>query len=275
MASTAVEWRHAHRVGFLCACLLACATATHTEDIDSGTSGSDASVDAVSSDSVAWLDGSDAGDVTCTPPLTACSGACVDLQSDDNHCGTCTTTCTADGGTTGTCINGACTVMADGGCNIALTATVTASPYGGAAPCCPPTRANDGVTQAADCGVSTWLEDTPSDPYEPPNWIAYEWPSAQTIKSMHVDTNNETVPNACGKEGRTLGTAEVQWWDGSWVTDGTVSNKSGSWDYTFTSPVTTTRVRLYATHCSGIDASPSTTVVCDPVIYEWEVYSCK
>ena len=37
----------------------------------------------------------DAGPVTCAAGLTACGGVCNNLQADPNHCGTCTTVCSA------------------------------------------------------------------------------------------------------------------------------------------------------------------------------------
>jgi hypothetical protein len=86
---------------------------------------------------------------------------------------------------------------------------------------------------------------------------------------MHIDTTT-TTNNTCGY-GRTLGGAQVQWWNGSsWVTDGTVSGQTNDWDYTFTSPVTTTQVRLYA-----IYAAPTSTTPSNPIIYEWQVTSCN
>lgn len=43
------------------------------------------------------------GTCMCTTGML-CSGACVDTQNDQNHCGSCTTACAADG----SCVNGAC-----------------------------------------------------------------------------------------------------------------------------------------------------------------------
>ena len=41
--------------------------------------------------------------IECMDPLSECSGTCVDLSSDDNHCGSCTTLCS-----TGVCQSGEC-----------------------------------------------------------------------------------------------------------------------------------------------------------------------
>ncbi len=42
---------------------------------------------------------------TCVVPLVACGTECVDLRSDPNHCGTCTTVCTSG------CANSACSTL--------------------------------------------------------------------------------------------------------------------------------------------------------------------
>ena len=71
----------------------------------------------------------DAGTVTCTGGLTACGGACNDLTSDPNHCGTCTTVCsssqicsagrcvTAGGGDGGAVMCGSGLTNCSGACN--------------------------------------------------------------------------------------------------------------------------------------------------------------
>jgi hypothetical protein len=84
------------RLRFLVACLLAgaCAVGTATnEGDDAATTGNDASMGSDTS-----KPGTDAGvdaPKTCTSPTVACADAgCVDLTSDPNHCGGCTTVCT-------------------------------------------------------------------------------------------------------------------------------------------------------------------------------------
>src|SRR5262249_26154186 len=41
---------------------------------------------------------------SCLPGLTNCSGACVDTNNDDNHCGSCANACPAGDG----CVGGKC-----------------------------------------------------------------------------------------------------------------------------------------------------------------------
>lgn len=52
-------------------------------------------------------DGDSEGEVVCGAGLTACEGACVDLTSDDQHCGACGHACKDPTGT-GHCLDGAC-----------------------------------------------------------------------------------------------------------------------------------------------------------------------
>jgi hypothetical protein len=86
-----------------------------------------------------------------------------------------------------------------------------------------------------------------------------------------MDTQSATTSDSCGNLGRTLGGAEVQWWNGStWVTDGTISAKADDWTYTFTSPVTTTQVRLYAIYCTNTLGQTT-----NPIVYEWQVTGCN
>jgi len=99
--------------------------------------------------------------------------------------------------------------------------------------------------------------------------VQLQWPSNRTITSLFVDTRNAVNTNTCGENGRTLGAAVIQWWNGAaWVTDGSVSGKQNDWGYTFSSPVTTTRIRLYDVYVTATN-SPW-----NPVIYEIQVTGC-
>jgi hypothetical protein len=49
-------------------------------------------------------DGDELADVTCGDGESACSGACVDLLADPEHCGSCSTAC----GSRGDCRDGEC-----------------------------------------------------------------------------------------------------------------------------------------------------------------------
>ena len=142
-------------------------------------------------------------------------------------------------------------------------------------PACPraatpytPSDANDGVTEAANCNAWAWIQagNAPGGN----RWITYLWPTAQTIAKIHMDTSSATVTDSCGNLGRTLGAAQVQWWNGAaWVTDGTVSGKLDDWDYTFTQQVTTTRVRLYDVYATNTMGQTS-----NPMAFEWYTYTC-
>jgi hypothetical protein len=55
--------------------------------------------------------------VACGSGYTACSGACVDMQSDNNHCGNCDTVCTtAQKCCSGVCVNYLSDTNNCGGC---------------------------------------------------------------------------------------------------------------------------------------------------------------
>lgn len=71
----------------------------------------------------------------CEASKTACSGACRDLMTDDNHCGMCANPC----GTTGVCRAGACTprvgnfrvgTLGTSGCATAEHSTLTGGAHG-------------------------------------------------------------------------------------------------------------------------------------------------
>jgi hypothetical protein len=49
-------------------------------------------------------DGDEYADVTCGDGRTACQGACFDLLTDPEHCGSCSASC----GTRGSCVDGEC-----------------------------------------------------------------------------------------------------------------------------------------------------------------------
>ena len=56
----------------------------------------------------------------------------------------------------------------------------------------------------------------------------------------------------------------------SWVSDGTVSGQLDDWSYEFTSPVTTTQIRIYGAHADSVGTQNS-----NPMIFEWDVYLCE
>jgi hypothetical protein len=147
-----------------------------------------------------------------------------------------------------------------------LTATPTTSGGGSGAGAggYGPTKLNDGDTEATNCNRYNWVNatNTPGGV-----WLQYDWPSAVRIGSMRVDTKLNT--DTCAATGRTLGAATIQYWDGAaWVTHGSVTNQLNDWTYTFATPITTTRLRLYDVYTTGTVGQLN-----NPVVYEWEVYS--
>ncbi len=102
-----------------------------------------------------------------------------------------------------------------------------------------------------------------------PHWIEYDWSSTKTVGRISIDTTQASSA-ACTLSGRTLAGGTIQYWSGSaWVTVGTVSGKTDDWSFTFPSPVSTTKIRIY-----GVHATDTTGQKSNPVIIEWQVFSC-
>lgn len=113
-----------------------------------------------------------------------------------------------------------------------------------------------------------WIEasSVPEDGY-----FQLEWSTAQTLWGMWIDTNYWENTTCYVPGGVTLAGGTIQWWDGAgWVDDGVVSGQADDWSYTFTSPVTTTRVRIYGAHSTNLGGQTF-----NPLVYEWEVYECS
>ncbi|HEY1957771.1 MAG TPA: hypothetical protein VGH28_19255 [Polyangiaceae bacterium] len=173
----------------------------------------------------------------CASGKAYCGSACVDVLSNDSNCGSCGVACTGSD----VCLGGACITCS--GANEALGATATSSGGGQTDAGFGPEKANDNLLEINGCPNYNWL-DTNNNPTT--SWLQYTWPTAQTLTKIHIDTVSSSN-DPCTSFGGTVSGAQVQWWNGStWVTDGTVSNKSDDWDYTFTAPVVTTQLRLYA-----------------------------
>ncbi|HMR77376.1 MAG TPA: hypothetical protein PKD61_19845, partial [Polyangiaceae bacterium] len=134
--------------------------------------------------------------------------------------------------------------------------------YGGA-------RLNDGLTEA-QCATTTycWITAT-STPGTA--WAQYTWTSAKKVGRIKIDTALPTQTScSVGTCSRNVAGATVQYWSGSsWVTAGVVSGKSGDWEFTFPTPVTTTQIRLYALHAGNACSWNQ-----NPVIWEWDVFEC-
>ena len=48
-----------------------------------------------------------------------------------------------------------------------------------------------------------------------------------------------------------------------------VSDQTDDWSYQFLVPVTTTQLRIYGAHADNVGSQQS-----NPMIFEWDVYSC-
>lgn len=197
----------------------------------------------------------------CAAGTAYCGSACVNVATDPNNCGSCGHTC----GAAMACVAGTCTACAT---NEALTAAASTSGGGQDAYGYGPAAMHDGVLETTSCNKYTWVNASTSSGSE---FLMYTWPAAKLLTKMHMDTSSATVSDSCGNVGRTMGAAQVQWWNGaSWVTDGTVTGQQDDWDYTFTAPVTTTQVRLYAVYATNPGGSADT-----PLTFEWQVTGCN
>jgi hypothetical protein len=197
----------------------------------------------------------------CATGTAYCAGSCIDVLSDVNNCGGCGIMCSSGD----SCVGGSCVACSN--TNVALTATATISGGGSTSPYLP-SDSNDGVLETSNCNDFAWIT---AGNTAGTAWIQYTWTSAHKLTKMHMDTTSATTADTCGNLGRTLGAATIQWWNGSsWVTDGSVSAQLNDWDYTFTSPVTTTQVRLYAVYCTNTMGQTS-----NPIVFEWQVTGCN
>lgn len=132
---------------------------------------------------------------------------------------------------------------------------------GGSLPGYEPYQANNGVGEAQNCLIFSWVHagGAPGS-----SWMSLTWSSPKTVSWIAIDTHQSTL-DSCGVLGRALGGATVQYWDGAaWVAIGTVSGKTNDWSYVFPAPVTTTAIRLYGVYAIGGQNQ-------NPIIYEWRV----
>lgn len=91
------------------------------------------------------------------------------------------------------------------------------------------------------------------------------WPRAYSIGNMFVKQHGSwSNPGR-----RNLAGCDIQWWNGmTWITDGRLSNLNSDFPYTFTSAVTTDRIRMTNLVCSSYPGQQSS----NPCVYEWYVY---
>lgn len=192
--------------------------------------------------------------VVCSGGTTNCSNQCVNLQTDPNHCGTCTKVCSAGQ----VCQSGSCVSTCNPSTNIGTSATGSSSGGGLSTYGYGPEQMVDGKLEAS-CSTDPyhWITAGTSPGS---SWAQLAWSSSKTVARISIDTGT-------GCAGRILAGATIQWWNGSaWVTAGTVSGKTGDWSFTFPSAVQTTKIRLYGVY--------TVSGSINPVIYEWQVFSC-
>lgn len=196
-----------------------------------------------------------AGGHCCASGSEYCSGVCTDVLANAANCGACGKAC--NGGES--CVAGACVACTNS--NYAPSATATSS--GGGVTTYGPQNANDGKLEINACTPYSWLNTSAGSTTE---WLQLTWTTSHTLKSIHVDTTASTN-DSCTLSSQTATGAQVQWWNGTtWVTDGTVSGKTDDWDYTFTTQVTTTKIRLYSVRSKANY---------NAFIFELQAYGCN
>jgi hypothetical protein len=187
----------------------------------------------------------------------------VQLSTDPNNCGLCGKKCSSGQ----VCQSSQCVTTCNPSTNIATGATASSSGGGTVSTGYGPEKMKDGAGESS-CTTNKfhWVTagSTPSS-----QWIEYDWSSAKTVGRISIDTT-QASSTACTGSGRTLAGGTIQYWSGSaWVTVGTVSNKTDDWSFTFPSPVSTTKIRIYGVHATSTTGQKS-----NPVIIEWQVFSC-
>jgi hypothetical protein len=196
---------------------------------------------------------------SCTGFSTECTGSIAyggwsvtDACADDELCSSDASDawCTYDASCDTTCVAGA---------NVAPSATASSSGGGDSIYNRGPEEMNDGELQAS-CNFH-WIN---SGTTSGTSWIQLTWPTAQTLHSVWFDTG----AGVCGiNAGRELAGGTVQWWNGSsWISDGVESGHVADWTHVFSTPVTTTMIRLYGAYANYTS---------NAAIFEWQAYQCE
>jgi hypothetical protein len=120
-----------------------------------------------------------------------------------------------------------------------------------------------------NCSNFAWVTDSTTVISTSPAWIQLTWPSAVTIGSFYIVTENGLSPTICPTPlGRNIASGTVQTWNGAiWVTAGSFSGQNANVQFNLPSQVTTTQIRV-------------TNMTTDPgngnsIIYQWHVYSAQ
>jgi hypothetical protein len=209
---------------------------------------------------------------------TACNGTCqaCDMGETGQPNGTCANMtpgltapagqCTPGAlcGNTGKCAaGGTCEQVPNCSCGTNLALGATALMSSGGSGTYGPQNMNDGTAEGVNCNWA-WISNstTPSGAY-----FELDWASAQTIRSIYVDTMSSAGSPSCSTPGgRNIASGTVQWWNGaSWVTATTFSGKTNDFQLDLPATVTTTKLRLY-----DVTTSPGNG---NSILFEWHVYS--
>jgi len=200
--------------------------------------------------------GSVGGGPVCSGGTACCSNNCVNLSSDPKNCGQCGKSCP-----TGQCKNGGCV----GSCGTNLAPSGGASSSGGGGGSYGPQRMNDNL----GCGHDFhWVSagSTPSG-----SWIQLVWTKLVQVQRLEIDTVYAYSAECNSSQtGRTAAGGTIQYWNGSaWITVGSVANRTNDWSFSFPSPVSTSRIRIYNIHATSV-----TGMKANPVILEWRIFAC-
>jgi hypothetical protein len=200
------------------------------------------------------------GDGYVNPVAEACDDGFADA------CGSCNQDCTGSGAAS-TCGDSQFCPETEGVLTT-LPGVVAASSGGGAVSSeFGPSRMIDGSGQA-QCALDGYHWILASDVADG-SWIEVGFPQPVTISRIAVDTLAATADDCDGAAGRNVAGAEVQWYSGSqWVTADVISGQTDDWEFSFPSPVTTTRVRLYNVVTSSVGQA------LNPIIFEFSAFGC-
>jgi cysteine-rich repeat protein len=214
------------------------------------------------------LEGCDIGPDPCNQCAADCSavGSAVAVCGDSKHC-TQQEQC-EDGNMN----NGdGCSMTCQNECNplndISVSATPSTSGGGSDGTGYGPARLNDGHYEGECASFNfCWItaSTSPGTAY-----YQYNWASAVPVRRIAIDTQLQNTQSCSAGVSRNVAGATVQYWTGAaWATAGTVTGQTNDWSFTFPSTVNTTAIRLYGAYTSATGQGSN------PIVYEWDVFSC-